>query len=514
MLTCWSTRNAAALFLLAPVCTTHLLPEIPVHRGDNCEVPPPLFEMKRFQAADFPVPPTGLAYTRQADSSNFCTPPPCGCRGDPKGCGGLCVLRHDVATSTHCDLSSTNVLFARYESRTLGSGQRLPTALTQVAGRLGNQQPAVTQVCIAFHAASCFDSINKTTFRGKFHSGLPAPLTEPYGGEHVWNRGLRNVAQAEVQVLHGGGLCKPSSHVPGTTVMLHLGLWWAPFHMFRDNLNYLMELFRWKGLDRANVRLFLHNPIGFDAPGKEQFTSSYWLQMLAYLRAFTAHPILTHPQGAVEQCVHFDRLLLGTQPTKADGLQAGGHLFHKGTGYFIELGKYLATPLQIAHCWSPEATPRITMLLRKVKSHGLDARRVLNVDEMTSAIAAKPHLGRMRIAYFEDTPLHKQWQTVAETDIWAGMHGSGNANAIFLHKCGVLIELMPRGGFSEPAVHSHRPYMQYRDDYCAPHDAQCLSPAGANDLRGPMRNIMVNTARLAALFQKAGGYWRACRKGL
>ena len=133
---------------------------------------------------------------------------------------------------------------------------------------------------------------------------------------------------------------------------------------------------------------------------------------------------------------------------------------------------------------------------------------------MTSVIAAKPHLGRMRIVYFEGMPLHKQWQTVAETDIWAGMHGSGNANAIFLHKCGVLIELMPRGGFAEPAAHSHRPYMQYRDDYCAPHDAECLSPAGASDGKGPTRNIMVNTSRLAALFKKAGEYWRACRKDL
>jgi len=102
--------------------------------------------------------------------------------------------------------------------------------------------------------------------------------------------------------------------------------------------------------------------------------------------------------------------------------------------------------------------------------------------------------------------LREQWSAMMQTDVLVGVHGAGLANAMFLHSCGVLLEMWPMGKVSaRPYSEFHSRYLRYDDEYC-----DTNLPCRSGDLRGTHRNLMVNVSRLRTLAADAVATWRAC----
>ena len=103
------------------------------------------------------------------------------------------------------------------------------------------------------------------------------------------------------------------------------------------------------------------------------------------------------------------------------------------------------------------------------------------------------------------------------TDVLIGVHGAGLSNAMFLPRCGMLIEMWPLGGYiAGPYSDFHGRYMEYHDRYCnATREGRpCDLATMSKDDRGTSRPLMVDTDRLADITRKAADNWRKCIAGL
>ena len=323
-------------------------------------------------------------------------------------------------------------------------------------------------------------------------------------------------------------LCQPECTIGGLTILITLtGM--SPYHFFRDNLRHIVRTAYAYGLvadpfgksgkawrpHREGERAWpLRTPVWPHTRPGEPVRVLLWNQhervalthaMFNYWAALTSVPLFTSP--ARRTCMRFESLIVGPSPgSKVDG--------------DLSTGRYLREPLMtglgLAHCPQPAAEkPRITFMVRLKASHGIAVgRKILNPDAVERALAAH---GSVRRASFEEFTLTQQLETMMSTDVLIGVHGAGLSNAMFLPRCGMLIEMWPLGGqIAGPYSDFHGRYMAYHDRYCnATREGRpCDLATMSKDDRGTSRPLMVDTDRLADITRKAADNWRKCIAGL
>jgi len=318
--------------------------------------------------------------------------------------------------------------------------------------------------------------------------------------------------------LQPDDVCEPACMVPSLTFLIHITMF-SPYHFFRDNVANMLHALHRHGLVRDP-----HNhthppqewpprvdgePIRLLVVGQHPDHFNGRNQMARHLSALTPLPIWTAPERG-RLCVRFARLLVGAGVAK--------HTFGKVGRVPPSLGQVLYTPLAAAarfvHCRAPAvrgvSRPRITLLLRSTGSHGKSiGRKILNHDAVSEALS---HLGQVRRASFEEYALEKQLRVMQHSDVLVGVHGAGLSNSMFLHSCGLLVELWPLGKApAGPYDDFHRPYAKYHDRFCnASVEKTCDFAKTQHDRGATHRPLLVDTKALVGVINASLPRWRAC----
>ena len=362
-------------------------------------------------------------------------------------------------------------------------------------------------------------------------------------------------------------LCKASCSVPGLTIFFALTVL-SPYHFFRDNLAHILRMIYAHGIAREvhpseshirqtwplrnlthvyQQRLTAEEGLGGPVRLLLWNTGIEDRTILGYLTAVTSLPIWTGP--VTRTCVHFERLVLGTPPRPPKS----------NTGHLLR--EPLMRGLGIKHCRQPrgESThtqggaqqPRITLLLREKASHRTYTvgRLVLNPLEVESALS---RVGRVRVVSFENYTIAQQLQVMLETDVLVGVHGAGLSNAMFLDRCGIVVELFPLGappagpyldfhvserrsnaastpptmnemltyGLPSPACRldilctPQTPYVSYKDTFCnISAEATCDPKVTEKDKWASRRPLLVDTKVLLDRMSGSLEKWRSCYHG-
>lgn len=78
---------------------------------------------------------------------------------------------------------------------------------------------------------------------------------------------------------------------------------------------------------------------------------------------------------------------------------------------------------------------RITFLSRQTKY-----RKIVNEDELVSALQENDEYHVQKVAYNRDVPFKKQLEISRNTDILIGIHGAGLTHSLFLPNWGAVFE--------------------------------------------------------------------------
>ena len=309
-------------------------------------------------------------------------------------------------------------------------------------------------------------------------------------------------------------LCQPACTVRGLTVYFGINML-SPYHFFRDNVKHLLVALHSHGITAVGdtQEWPLRTPAGI--AGRQRAPLRLLLSnrnlppaaIVGYLSAVTMQPIWTMPEAPA--CVRFEHLLMG--------------VLGANPKWQTRTGETLAGPLTkglgVRHC--PPAPsgllssgqaqrPRITLLLRTCASHGVSlGRKVLNPAEVETALG---ELGSVRRASFESVGLKEQLNTMLQTDVLVGVHGAGLSNAMFLHRCGLMIEMWPLGRQPAGAYSEfHANYVSYHDTFCnASVEVTCDFIRTRNDHHATYRPLLVDTDRLVRLVRSHLSKWRSC----
>lgn len=300
-------------------------------------------------------------------------------------------------------------------------------------------------------------------------------------------------------------ICKPTCVVQEVSVIFHLTMR-SLYHYFRDNLKHLLTTLNVYGiLPSEPLRLIIRGSVPSSYSAAAYMSNADpSMAGLGYLAAVTRMPIWTLPPEK-PTCVHFERLIVGILPDEK-GMK-------RGTGRVLR--GPLTSGLRIEHCeleqrrlaGHVQLRPRITLLLRKSSSHGVaSGRKVLNPDEVVRALST---LGPVRSISFEGLSLAAQLQVMTTTDVLVGVHGAGLSNSMFLHKCGVLVEMWPFGNPPAGAyIDFHVPYVSYKDTFC---NVTAESERGCKLMsRSSARPLLVNTTILRNRLLEPIARWRSC----
>lgn len=300
--------------------------------------------------------------------------------------------------------------------------------------------------------------------------------------------------------------CQPTCLVQETSVIFHLTMR-TLYHFLRDNLKHLLTTLNNYGVSPSEpLRLIVRGsiPRTYSATA---YANNVDLTMnaIGFFAAVTQLPIWSMPQTFT--CLHFQRLIVGILPDEKG--------FKAHTGNVIR--KRLIPGLRIEHCvleqrrqaGAVQLRPRITLLVRNKHSHGSSiGRKLLNTDEVVRSLRT---LGPVRKVAFEGLSLAAQMDVMTKTDVLVGVHGAGLSNSMFLHECGVLVEMWPFGDKPAGAYSDfHSPYVKYDDTFC---NVTEEGYRGCKDgRRANTRPLLVNTSVLRSSLLDPIARWNACYK--
>ena len=150
--------------------------------------------------------------------------------------------------------------------------------------------------------------------------------------------------------------------------------------------------------------------------------------------------------------------------------------------------------------------PRLSFITRSKVSLNRPGRFVINEAAVLAALRRTSGHGRptgtVQTVTFEQLPLHMQWQAVARTDVLVGVHGAGLANAIFLPRCGTLVEVVPA------ISKGKKPLLgMYTQTVSKGHHFSLMDESGCC---GFHYNLTLDPQNLSAVVEKAREKWWRC----
>ena len=287
----------------------------------------------------------------------------------------------------------------------------------------------------------------------------------------------------------------------GTTFAIHLNIHTNMYHLFRDNLAPLLYALYAVGISNprdSGIRLLLLNH-GMPATASDA-ALRFKPFLLPFFSAVTRHPAWVLPSHQSEACWRFERLIIGPLGTTTVGT----------CNHQANLRRALLAGLGIAPCKGEALSgPRLSFITRSKVSLNRPGRFVINEAAVLAALRRHSGHGRptgtVQTVTFEQLPLHMQWQAVARTDVLVGVHGAGLANAIFLPRCGTLVEVVPA------ISKGKKPLLgMYTQTVSKGHHFALMDESGCC---GFHYNLTLDLQNLSAVVEKAREKWWRCSAG-